>query len=116
VLLEKLKGLRRYAVTGSLAASIRVPVLPGRLTVVYVDDIAAAASSLGARSTDAGANLFLVRPFDGVVYERGSTMNGVFFAAPSQVAADLLTSPGRGPADGMELLSWMKENPDAWRV
>jgi hypothetical protein len=36
--------------------------------------------------------------------------------APSQLAADLLTGPGRDPSEGEELLSWMRDNEDAWRV
>ena len=40
---------------------------------------------------------------------------GVWYAAPSQVAADLLTSPGRGPAEGEELIQWMQANEEAWR-
>jgi len=116
-LLAKLGNMRaKYAVTGSLAAGIRTAALPGRLAVVFVDEVAAAASFLGLRSAEAGANVFLVRPFDPVVYERCSESDGVNFAAPSQTAADLLTSPGRGPADGEDLLVWMKENRDAWRV
>ena len=29
---------------------------------------------------------------------------------------DLLTGPGRAPAEGEELLAWMKEHTDAWRT
>ena len=36
--------------------------------------------------------------------------------APSQLAVDLLTGPGREPSQGDELLSWMRSNQDAWRV
>ncbi len=36
--------------------------------------------------------------------------------APSQLAADLLTGPGREPSEGEELLSWMREHEDAWRA
>ncbi len=116
-LLGRLAKFRaKYAVTGSLAAGIRTAAFPGRLAVVYVDEIDAAASFLGLRPAETGANVFLIRPFDPVVYERGSKSGDVSFAAPSQVAADLLTSPGRGPADGEDLLAWMKGNPDAWRV
>ena len=30
--------------------------------------------------------------------------------------ADLLTSPGRGPAEAEALMSWMERNQDAWRT
>jgi hypothetical protein len=36
--------------------------------------------------------------------------------APSQLAVDLLTGPGREPSEGNELLSWMRDNEDAWRA
>jgi hypothetical protein len=42
-------------------------------------------------------------------------MDGVMYAAPSQVAVDLLTGPGRSPAEGQALLDWMESNEPAWR-
>ena len=36
-------------------------------------------------------------------------------AALSQAAVDLLTGPGRGPAEADELIRWMREHEDAWR-
>lgn len=57
----------------------------------------------------------LAEPFDPVVYERTWEQDGVTFAALSQIAADLLTSPGRGPAEADELLDWMAKNEAAWR-
>lgn len=54
--------------------------------------------------------------FDDVVCERTSTKNGVTIAAVSQVAADLPTSPGRGPNEAEALMQWMQENEDAWRA
>jgi hypothetical protein len=46
----------------------------------------------------------VAEPFDRVVFERTSTRDGLVYAAPSQLAADLLTSPGRGPAEAEALL------------
>jgi len=70
----------------------------------------------GLRPADAGANVMLLRPFDPVVFARTWAEEGVSFAALSQVAADLLSSPGRGPAEGEELIAWMGKHPDAWRA
>lgn len=39
----------------------------------------------------------------------------ITYAAASQVAVDLLTGPGRGPAEGDALIEWMEQNEDAWR-
>lgn len=114
--LRKLNGADwRYAITGSLAAARVAPIAPPRLAVVYVDDIEQAAERLKLWRADSGANVLLVRPFDTVVFDRTMSQDGITYAAPSQVAADLLTSPGRGPAEAEELLRWMKDNGHAWR-
>jgi hypothetical protein len=83
---------------------------------VYCENPKALAEHLEARATDAGANLLLLRPFDPVVFERTWSEDGLTFAALSQVAADLLTSPGRGPSEGEGLLRWMGEHTDGWEA
>ncbi len=114
--LRKLTGVDwRYAMTGSLAAARVAPIAPPRLAVVYVDDIEEAAERLKLWRVDSGANVLLVRPFDTIVFDRTMSQDGITCAVPSQVAADLLTSPGRGPAEAEELLRWMKDNEHAWR-
>lgn len=112
--LARLKG--RFVVTGSLAASRRAPIAPARMAAIYVEEPAKAAETLDLRIADTGGNVMLVRPLDGVVFERTWTEDGIEYAALSQVAADLLTSPGRAPAEGEELLVWMKKNVSAWRT
>jgi len=71
--------------------------------------------ALGLRPAESGANVLLVEPGDDYVFEGSEEKQGLLYAAPSQVAADLLTSPGRGPAEGEALLEWMKGNEEAWR-
>ena len=104
-----------YAITSSLAAATFAPVAPARLVVIWVRDAAQAAARLALRPTETGANVLLVEPADESVFEGATQRDGVWYAAPSQVAADLLTSPGRGPAEGEELINWMRANEDAWR-
>ncbi len=117
VLLEKLRQLKEmYAITGSLAVPDEAAVSAPRLGAVYVRDTATAVAGLQLRSTDSGANVIVAEPFDRVVFERTSTRDGLVYAAPSQVAADLLTSPGRGPGEAEALMSWMERNQDAWRT
>jgi hypothetical protein len=41
---------------------------------------------------------------------------GITIAALSQIAADLMTSPSRGPNEAEALMQWMQENEDAWRA
>ena len=63
-----------------------------------------------------GANVALFTPFDDVVFERTSVKKGIAVAALSQIAVDLMTSPGRGPNEAEALMQWMQENEDAWRA
>ena len=101
--------------TGSFAGAQVTAIAVPRLLAVYVDDIGTAAEALSLRRADTAANVILARPFDPVVYDRGPENKGVKYAAFSQVAADLLTGPGRGPAEGEELIRWMHEHEDDWR-
>ena len=115
-LLRKLRDSDlRYAATGSLGSASVAPVAPARLAVLFVDDMEVAADRLELRPAEAGANVILAEPFDPVVYERCREQGGITYVAPSQNAADLLTSPGRGPNEAEELMDWMEGNEDAWR-
>lgn len=116
-LIDKLKQSKTpYAVTGSWAAAEVAPVAPPRLLLVYVERPREVEKTYGLRPAEVGANVALLTPFDEVVFERTSMKNGVTIAAISQVAADLLTSPGRGPNEAEALMQWMQENEDAWRA
>ena len=115
--IERLKKTNAaYAVTGSWAAAEVAPVAAPRLLVVYIDQPANVENALDLRPADAGANVAILAPFDDVVFERTSKKSGVTIAAVSQVAADLLTSPGRGPNEAEALMQWMQEHEDAWRA
>ncbi len=105
-----------YAITGSLAAARWSPVAPARLGVVYVGRLVNAEERLGLTPTDVGANVLLVEPADEVVFERTVTDEGLIYAAPSQVTADLLTSPGRGPEEAEALIEWMLRRESVWRA
>jgi hypothetical protein len=114
---EMLKNVSaQFAVSGSWPSAQFAPVTPPRLLLLFVDKPAALAAELDLRPTDTAANVAVARPFDPVVYERTLEKKGVTVAAPSQVVADLLTSPGRGPNEAEVLIEWMQGNEDAWRV
>jgi hypothetical protein len=104
-----------YAVTGSLAASRRAEVAPAALAAVYVRNFDKAASRLGLRIAPSGGNVVLVEPLADVAFERTWEQEAITYAALPQVAVDLMTSPGRGPAEAEALIEWMEENEDAWR-
>lgn len=109
------KSDERYAVTGGLAAVAFAPTAPARLATIWIRDAVEAAARLGLRPAEAGANVLLIEPTDEGVFEGAAQRDGVWHAAPSQVVVDLLTSPGRGPAEGEELINWMLANEEAWR-
>jgi hypothetical protein len=117
--LERLKATTasgRLAVTGSFAAVRLAPVAAPALLLAYVENASAVTDALNLLPADEGANVVLLRPFDQVVWQGGSRDDGITYAAPSQVAADCLTGPGRMPSEGEALIAWMTENEDRWRL
>lgn len=105
-----------YAATGGFAAQRFAPIAPARQAAIYVEDIGPTAERLRLRPADVGANVLLVEPYDPVVFDRATRRKGLRVVAPSQLAVDLLTGPGRDPSEGNELLAWMGKNQDAWRA
>jgi hypothetical protein len=116
-LLRKLqKANWPYAVTGSLATQPLGAIAPPRLAALYVPNSAQAAEHLHLHRVDHGANVLLVEPFDPVVFERTTQVDRIVYAAATQIAADLLTSSGRGPEEAEWILEWMEEHENAWRA
>lgn len=116
-LTTKLGKLKRgYAVTGAFAAQHFSPIAPTRLGAIYVNDIVAWSERLDLRPTESGANVWLIEPYDDVIFDRTISRDGVVCVNPTQLAVDLLTGPGRDPSEGEELLTWMKGNQDGWRT
>jgi hypothetical protein len=106
-----------HAVSGSFAASRVAPVAPPKLLLLYVDDAETARGRLDLRPTDAGSNVLLIEPKDAmVITEAQQDDRGVCWAPLTQVAADLLTSPDRGPTEGDALIDWMGRNEESWRA
>ncbi|MBZ0274138.1 hypothetical protein K8I61_19015 [bacterium] len=116
----KISRLGRYAVTGSLAGT---GLAPARLAMIYVDDAQFAADVLELVATETGANVWLIEPYDNVVFERTQNvpfapapeMPAITAAASSQIVADLMTSPGRGPQEAEALIQKMRRTEYAWR-
>jgi hypothetical protein len=115
-----LDGLResaglRYVLTGSLAAHRIAAYSPARLAMIYVDNPEQAAEQLKLRAVDSGTNVLLAAGDYDVVFDRAIKEDGLTYAAPSQAAVDLLTGPGRSPAEAQALLDWMEQHEPAWR-
>jgi len=104
-----------YVVTGSLAASRRAEAAPAALAAIYVRNIDRAASRLNLRVAPSGGNVVLLEPLAEVAFERTWEQDQTPYAALPQVAVDLMTSPGRGPAEAEVLIEWMEANEDVWR-
>jgi hypothetical protein len=104
-----------YALTGSMAAEGVAPYAPTRLAMIYVRDIKSVAKSLGLRATGTGANVALAAGEYDVALERVRLVDGLRYAALSQVAVDLLNGPGRNPSEALALIDWMERNEPAWR-
>lgn len=106
----------RYAITGSFAAARYAPVTQSRLLAVYVENPEIAEESLSLRRAETGGNVLLGIPFDPIVFDRTVSSDALIYAKVSQVAADLLTGPGRNPSEGEALIAWMKTNEEKWRI
>lgn len=104
-----------YVLTGSLAARRYAAHAPPRLAMIYVVDVNTVAERLGLRAVDRGANVILAANRDDLGFVRAKTFDGLVTAAPSQIAVDLLTGPGRSPSEGEALLDWMEANESEWR-
>ena len=105
-----------YAVTGSFAGNRYAPLAEPRLATVYVADLGDAMNRLGLRPADTGGNVLIGQPFDPVVFDRTEQDDGITYARVTQVAADLMTGPGRGPAEAEGLIEWMEINEETWRL
>ena len=116
-LFEKLREADfTYAVTGSFAAVRLAPVAEPRLATVYVRNPAEAMTSLGLRPAETGGNVLMGEPFDPVVFDRPERAEGVVYSRVTQVVQDLMTGPGRGPAEAEALLEWMRSKEDLWQL
>lgn len=105
-----------YAATGAFAAQWFDPVAATRLGAMYVDDVTTWAKQLDLRLTETGANVWLLEPYDDVVFKRTTDRQGIVCVCPTQLAVDLITGPGRDPSQGEALIEWMRAHEDAWRT
>ena len=113
---KKLRATKlKYVATGAFAAQRFDPIAPARQAAIYVTDATEFIDDLDLRETEAGANVVILEPFDPVVFDRAVNRDGLRCVAPSQLATDLLTGPGREPSQGEHLLRWMEKNEHVWR-
>ncbi|MBL8619397.1 MAG: hypothetical protein JNM72_27530 [Deltaproteobacteria bacterium] len=110
----KLGRLPRYAATGSTAGP---GIAATRIAMIYVDQPHDAARTLGLVPAEAGANVWLLSPFDDVVFARtrlravgqGASAVDVTIVSAAQAYVDLASAPGRGPQEAEAMLAHMTE-------
>jgi hypothetical protein len=113
---RRLKDSKRlHAVTGSYASAQLAPAAMPVAMDVYVTNIEAFADELELRRSERIGNVRLIEAPDRVIFERTMNVNGFSIAAPSQIAADLLTLPRRSNDEYNSLLLWMRDNERIWR-
>jgi hypothetical protein len=110
-----------HVLTGSAALRRHLPkataaVAPLSLLAVYSDDTPALQRELELRSTDRGANVLLIEPFDQAVLQGAQNADGLCYTAASQTVVDLLTSPGRGPEEASQLMEALAEREEEWTL
>lgn len=115
-----LQGLRqtniRYAITGAFAAEQMRTVAASPRLALYTDQPAQLAEELGLVAQKSPATVLLAAPYDPVVFERTRMIEGLCFAAPSQVVVDLMTGSDREPQLAESVMQWMEENVNVWRA
>lgn len=116
-LLEELRSLSDlpFMVTGAIAAQGYAAHAPVRFAMLYAENVAAVIDRLGLRRVETGANVLIAPDREKVAFARSRMEAGLRLAAPSQVAVDLLTAPGRSPSEGEALLDWMESHENEWR-
>ena len=86
------------------------------MAVIYTEDAERLAKVARLLPAKTGANVVLAEPYDPIVFDRGQDTDGVRSASIAQAAIDCLTGPGRMPAEGEALLTWMRRNEPRWRA
>ena len=105
-----------WAATGTLGVPAGVAVAPVTLATVYVESPERVAREMGLIPAETGANVLLIGVSEADEWLRSGTGgDGVVRCSVSQVAADLLTGPGRGSSEGEALIAWMRANEASWR-
>jgi hypothetical protein len=119
--LEETKTLPGVAVTGRPAGEAWLPEgvrpnLPTRQVVLYATDPASVAETLGLVETDPpSANVIVLVPQDLAVLDKPEVRARLPVAPLPVVLADLLTLPGRYPAQAAALMDALAKTDPEWR-
>jgi len=109
------RSIPRYAISGPFAAHRMASAAPPSKLVCFVEDPDLAARSLDLSPTSGAGNVFLLAPYDPIVFETSREDSGKAWAHPAQVVVDCLTGPDRMPEDGEVLLAFLQRTQTHWR-
>jgi hypothetical protein len=118
--LENLSSVDTWvAVTGSAAARAYLPngitpVSPLVSLSLYAEDPRGLIDKLGLKVVERGTNVLVMRPYDDIVHTRSRVVDGIGYAPPAQVAADLLTGPGRSSEEAEQLMAALASSEPGW--
>lgn len=103
-------------ITGSYAARTVAPTAVGGQLMLYASsDFDSLIAELGLLPADDGADVLLLRPNNDLELADTKDVDGLPRVALSQIVLDCLSGPGRMPAEGEAVISYMAENESAWR-
>lgn len=107
------------AVTGAAAARAYLPegmtpVSPLVSLSLYAEDPVGLMRRLGLKAVERGTNVLVMRAYDDVVHTRSRRMDGVEYAPPAQVVADLLTGAGRSSEEAEQLMTALESREPGW--
>lgn len=118
--LAKLSSLdTRVTVTGSAAAHAYLlndvtPVSPLISLSLYAEDPRGLMDELGLKVVERGTNVLVMRPYDDIVHTKARLVDGIEYAPPAQVVADLLTGPGRSSEEAEQLMAALELSEPGW--
>lgn len=109
----------RVAVTGSAAVRAYLPnditpVSPLVSLSLYAEDPLGLMDGLGLKVVERGTNVLVMRPYDNVVHTKSRRVDGIEYAPPAQVVADLLTGPGRSSEEAEQLITALESSEPGW--
>lgn len=106
---------QNYAVSGSYGArTLTVYAEPMQL-LIYSRDPYELSESLSLIPDAENGDIYIAATDFEVAFKNTRRIGGITYAAPTQIAVDLLTGPGRNPEEGKALIDWMEKNEDRWR-
>ncbi|MBI4884039.1 MAG: hypothetical protein HY826_08295 [Actinobacteria bacterium] len=111
-----LSKLKRWAVTGSFAASRLVSVTAPEIAVVFTEDPERIADTMRLRPVRNGGNVVTALPYDRIVFERTWKADDIVFTSIAQIVMDCTTGFGRMPAEADALLDRMRRRAPQWQA